>query len=260
MLTQPQPPYAIVWASHSWLVVCGYSSLAEVAGCTLSIVQGARTDHAAVDRIMEAVRYEQSIEGLRLINYDKQRRPFRHTLRVTPVRSRSAHDVRACLSHPPPPACNPCSHAYAAPFRRPQACVPEAASLCARGCNHRVSSQVLAYCTSSCDVCPLHGGSTVPPPVGAAPEEVRTICTICTLSAPSVPSLHHLRPQHPEPPPVPSLRPLRPLRPLHVSVSPAVQQEYWGEEVESYFARWGEVGKALMAQECSRMGQAVPGR
>ena len=93
VLTQPQPPYAIVWASPGWLVVCGYSSLAEVAGRTLSIVQGARTERAVVDRIMEAVRYEQSVEGLRLINYDKQRRPFRHTLRVTPVRSRSVHDV-----------------------------------------------------------------------------------------------------------------------------------------------------------------------
>ena len=39
-------------------------------------------------------RYEQSVEGLRLVNYDTQGRPFRHTLRVTPVRSRSAHDVR----------------------------------------------------------------------------------------------------------------------------------------------------------------------
>jgi len=151
VLTQPQPPYAIVWASPGWLVVCGFSSLAEVAGRTLSVVQGARTDRAVVDRIMEAVRYEQSVEGLRLVNYDKQRRPFRHTLRVTPVRSRSAHAV-------------------------------------------------LAYCTSSCDVCPLHWGAT-PPPVGAELQE----------------------------------------------------QEYWGEEVESYFARWAETGEALMAQESSRI-------
>ena len=94
VLTQPQPPYAIAWASPGWLALCGYSSLAEIAGRTLSIVQGPRTERAVVDRIVEAARYEQSVEGLRLVNYDTQGRPFRHTLRVTPVRSRSAHDVR----------------------------------------------------------------------------------------------------------------------------------------------------------------------
>jgi len=52
------------------------------------------TERAVVDRIVEAARDEQSVEGLRLVNYDAQGRPFRHTLRVTPVRSRSAHDVR----------------------------------------------------------------------------------------------------------------------------------------------------------------------
>ena len=31
------------------------------------------------------------------------------------------------------------------------------------------------------------------------------------------------------------------------------EQEYWGEEVESYFARWAETGEALMAQESSRI-------
>ena len=60
--------------------------------------------------------------------------------------------------------------------------------------------QVLAFCTSSCDVCPLHWGATQPP-VGAELQE----------------------------------------------------QEYWGEEVESYFARWAETGEALMAQESSRI-------
>ena len=44
-----------------------------------------------VRRLMESVRYEEAAtaQGIRLINYDKQRRPFRHTLRVTPVRCRS---------------------------------------------------------------------------------------------------------------------------------------------------------------------------
>lgn len=127
VLNLPQPPYAIAWASPGWLALCGYSSLAEVAGRTLSIVQGPRTElrasryqlistcpylistshfylplteRAVVDRIVEAARDEQSVEGLRLVTawstllYDAQGRPFRHTLRVTPVRSRSAHDVR----------------------------------------------------------------------------------------------------------------------------------------------------------------------
>lgn len=33
-----------------------------------------------------------------------------------------------------------------------------------------------------------------------------------------------------------------------------LEEEYWGEEVESYFARWAptEVGEALMAQEGAR--------
>ena len=76
--------------------------------------------------------------------------------------------------------------------------MPEAMTLCTQAATLR--AQVLAYCTSSCDVCPLHWGAT-PPPVGAEPQE----------------------------------------------------QEYWGEEVESYFARWAEIGEALMAQECSRI-------
>jgi len=151
VLTQPQPPYAIAWASPGWLALSGYSSLAEIAGLTLSIVQGPRTQRAVVDRIVEAARYEQSVEGLRLVNYDTQGRPFRHTLRVTPVRSRSARDV-------------------------------------------------LAYCASSSDVCPLHWGETTPPPSAELLEE----------------------------------------------------EEFWGEEVEGYFARWAEVGAALMAQEGTR--------
>jgi PAS domain S-box-containing protein len=156
VLTQPQPPYAIVWASPGWLSLCGFSSLAEVAGRTLSIIQGSRTDRAAVGRLMEAVRCEQSADGISLVNYDKQRRPFRHTLRVTPVRSRSLYDV-------------------------------------------------VAYCASSTGVCPLHYGCRLPPALLAEPTE----------------------------------------------------EEYWGEEMESYFMRWSHVGEALIAQECSRLAASA---
>ena len=78
-------------------------------------------------------------------------------------------------------------------------------------------AQVLAYCASSSDVCPLHWGQTTPPPSAELLEEARVRVRV------------------------------------RVRVSPSPnQEEFWGEEVEGYFARWAEVGAALMAQEGTR--------
>jgi PAS domain S-box-containing protein len=98
VLTQPQPPYAIAWASEGWLDLCGFSS-AEVVGRTLALIQGPATDRTQVARLMAAVRGLGVVEGVELVNYDKKRRPFKHVLSVQPVRSRMGPMLRARSLH-----------------------------------------------------------------------------------------------------------------------------------------------------------------
>ncbi len=90
VLTRAQPPYAIVWASEGWLGVCGYSA-AEVLGRDLKLVQGPGTDRQALGRLMAAVRAQVGVEGIPLVNYDKHGQPFQHLLSVEPVFEHGPH-------------------------------------------------------------------------------------------------------------------------------------------------------------------------
>ena len=83
VITCAEPPYAVHWASAAWLDVCGFS-MAEIAGDNLRCIQGPGTDRAAIKRLMEAVRKRDEFSIASLINYDKKKRPFRHSLTVRP--------------------------------------------------------------------------------------------------------------------------------------------------------------------------------
>ena len=82
------PPYGILWASNGWLDVCGFSA-AEILGVDLQCIQGPGTDRRAISELMAHVRAKKPCTVKALVNYDKRKRPFRHTLTVVPVPSQT---------------------------------------------------------------------------------------------------------------------------------------------------------------------------
>jgi len=89
VLTAATPPYAVLWASPGWLDVCGFS-LPEILGTNLGCIQGPATDRTAIKKLMSAVKSNSCCTLHGLINYDKRRRPFRHTLTVKPIAANGA--------------------------------------------------------------------------------------------------------------------------------------------------------------------------
>jgi hypothetical protein len=85
VLTQAQPPYAILWASTPWLDLCRFRA-DEIVGGDFKCIQGPATDRGAIKLMMERVQLKQAVTLPGLINYDKHRRPFRHTLAILPER------------------------------------------------------------------------------------------------------------------------------------------------------------------------------
>ena len=81
VVTSAEPPYAILWASAAWLDLCQFVP-AEVLGSDLQCIQGPATSRDLVDELMHHVRARESCNIKGLVNYDKERRPFRHTLQV----------------------------------------------------------------------------------------------------------------------------------------------------------------------------------
>lgn len=90
VLTSAEPPYAIMWASPGWLEVCGFT-LPEIVGTDLRCIQGPATDRIAIASLMDHVRRKRGCTLRGLINYDKKRRPFKHTLSIVPVSSSRAN-------------------------------------------------------------------------------------------------------------------------------------------------------------------------
>jgi len=74
-------PYPIVWASEGWLEQCAFTA-PEVIGTTLKVIQGPGTDRAIIAQLMDCVRSRQDVDRLRLVNYDKDKNPFAHSLSV----------------------------------------------------------------------------------------------------------------------------------------------------------------------------------
>ena len=89
VVTAARAPYAVVWASEAWLDLCGFAAC-EVVGRTLSMIQGPATDMRAVGLLMACARAEREMaDAIRLVNYDKSRRPFVHSLAMAIVRDAS---------------------------------------------------------------------------------------------------------------------------------------------------------------------------
>ena len=84
VLTQAEPPYAILWASPLWLDVCGFT-MPDIVGSDFRCIQGPATDRVAIKKLMAAVQQKQRSTIPGLVNYDKRKRPFMHTLTVFPV-------------------------------------------------------------------------------------------------------------------------------------------------------------------------------
>ena len=75
-----------MWASRGWLGLCGFEAV-EIFGRTFHCIQGPATDSGTLALLMGAVRETRDLAGVGpLVNYDKSRRPFVHTLDLSVVR------------------------------------------------------------------------------------------------------------------------------------------------------------------------------
>ena len=79
VLMRGESPFDVLWASEGWLELCGFHA-SEVVGGDLKLIQGPGTDRMAICRMMAAVKQRQPVTVPNLVNYDKFRRPFRHTV------------------------------------------------------------------------------------------------------------------------------------------------------------------------------------
>ena len=80
------PPFACVYANREWEALCGFTSH-EMLGRDLRCLQGPATDKHAIEQLMASVHKQEPCVVADLINYDKQRRPFCHTVTITPLSS-----------------------------------------------------------------------------------------------------------------------------------------------------------------------------
>mmetsp|Transcript_25264 Transcript_25264/g.55226 ORF Transcript_25264/g.55226 Transcript_25264/m.55226 type:complete len:357 (+) Transcript_25264:182-1252(+) len=85
ILFSARAPYEIVWASPAWLEMCGYSA-EHIIGRSIRTLRGPGTNKSTILRIFESIQSCTPISELRLVNYDQHRRPFSHTVAVTPLK------------------------------------------------------------------------------------------------------------------------------------------------------------------------------
>ena len=82
-------PYAVTFATADWLHLCGFADH-EVCGKTLAIIQGPASDQGLLRTMMASIRAgEVPLVTENLINYDKQRQPFVHTVTIATVADES---------------------------------------------------------------------------------------------------------------------------------------------------------------------------
>lgn len=76
-------PFRVLWASNDWLSFCGFKQ-SELKGQTMRILSGPATDVAGAEELNVAGK-ERRCASASLINYTKNRIPFRHTVRIEPL-------------------------------------------------------------------------------------------------------------------------------------------------------------------------------
>ena len=81
VITHAQPPYSALWASPAWLQLCGLAP-SELAGQTLSVIQGPGTSREAIGELMSAAKENRPCSGIQLVNYHKSGAPFKHTVSI----------------------------------------------------------------------------------------------------------------------------------------------------------------------------------
>lgn len=84
VITTAVPPYSVLWASPEWLQLCSFSAV-QVLGQTLKCIQGPQTSREAISGLMGAVRSQQPVRGVTLVNYDADGRAFQHVVDVEPM-------------------------------------------------------------------------------------------------------------------------------------------------------------------------------
>ena len=83
VLTEANRPWRIVAVSSQWSELTGYSA-EEAVGQTCKMLQGPETCETALEALHQACTNHQPLR-IRLINVDKERRPFVNTLNLSPV-------------------------------------------------------------------------------------------------------------------------------------------------------------------------------
>lgn len=108
VLTTVEPPFEVIWASEEWLHFCGFRE-DEIIGQTLKLIQGAGTDQAAIDQLMDSVRRAEVFTAT-LLNYTKRGVPFYHKLTIEPLTDTqgkaqlfkaSSESIVTCWPNPP---------------------------------------------------------------------------------------------------------------------------------------------------------------
>lgn len=141
VLTQSSPPYGILWASHGWLSLCGFTS-SDVLGRDLKLIQGPGTDKNAIIKMMASIRRCEAV-SVELVNYDREKRPFKHTVSVSKVagsmteppmlRAVSTNVVKACSrggfkEYVPPPEGNRANSPRSSPTQKASSPLRKASS------------------------------------------------------------------------------------------------------------------------------------
>lgn len=86
VVTSPLSPFCIEYVNDAWLELCGFDSLEEVKGQTLSIIQGKETDTKVLKSLKKSVLTTGEFEAKDLINYTKAGKAFKNHLRLKPFR------------------------------------------------------------------------------------------------------------------------------------------------------------------------------
>jgi len=80
---EPHQPFQVMWASRDWLDFCGFEPT-ELKKQTMRIIQGPQTDGTEA-RELNVAGIERRTGHATLINYTKNRIPFRHTIEIEPL-------------------------------------------------------------------------------------------------------------------------------------------------------------------------------
>ena len=84
VMTLAEPPYTIVQVNKLWEQMTGYTAEEVVGKASCGILQGANSDRAGLDRMMQEIRFKRPVSAV-FTNVKKSGEEFRHCLLLFPL-------------------------------------------------------------------------------------------------------------------------------------------------------------------------------